>query len=197
MLQTKFGRLTVVGLAPRRPNTRHTFWECQCDCGQSVIVDSANVKNRHTQSCGCLRRYKSKTNNLKHGRTRTTEFNIWVSMRQRCRNKANTAFKDYGGRGITVDPKWDTFEQFFADMGARPSSKLSLDRIDNSGPYSPTNCRWTTQLTQTNNSRKNVIINFSGRSQTLAQWARELDIKPSTIRMRLSKKWSVQEALKK
>ena len=96
-----------------------------------------------------------------------------------------------------MDPKWDTFEQFFADMGARPSSKLSLDRIDNSGPYSPTNCRWTTQLTQTNNSRKNVIINFSGRSQTLAQWARELDIKPSTIRMRLSKKWSVQDALKK
>lgn len=139
MLNIKFGRLLVIKSAPIRPNTRHRFWTCQCDCGNEVIVDGSNLKNNHTRSCGCLCKDVSKYINFKRGRTHSTEFITWASMRQRCRNKNNRAYKDYGERGIKICEKWDTFEAFLSDMGLKPGPKFTLERLDNNGPYSSEN----------------------------------------------------------
>lgn len=82
------------------------------------------------------------------------EYNAWRNMRARCGNPRHPRFKDYGGRGITVDPRWDDFEVFLADVGRRPGPSLSLDRIDNDGPYAPGNVRWATAPQQMSNRRR-------------------------------------------
>ena len=74
-------------------------------------------------------------------------------MRQRCKNKNDPHYPDYGGRGITVCERWESFENFLADMGERPSDDLSIDRINNDGNYEPGNCRWTDRFTQARNRR--------------------------------------------
>ncbi len=99
----------------------------------------------------------------------------WSDMKQRCFNKNNPRYKDWGGRGITICKRWMKFENFLADMGERPKGK-SLDRIDNNGNYCKENCRWATRKEQQNNTRQNRIITYKGKTQNLTQWAKELKI---------------------
>jgi hypothetical protein len=112
----------------------------------------------------------------------STSYAIWKSMRTRCCNKNCAAYKHYGGRGIKICQRWmDSFENFLNDMGERPSMEHTLDRIDNNGDYCVENCRWATQLEQKNNTRKNAFLSFNGKTQTIAYWARELNLSPATI----------------
>jgi hypothetical protein len=114
----------------------------------------------------------------------------------RCENPNNRAFANYGGRGISVDPSWrHSFETFLADMGPRPTSKHSLDRIDVNGPYAPANCRWATMRDQQNNRRSNVHIVAFGETLTLAQWSERTGIGEGTIRNRLRVGWTPERAL--
>jgi len=131
-----------------------------------------------------------------HGMSGTPEYRAWATMRQRCNSLTHPEYRYYGGRGITVCESWDdSFEAFFCAMGRRPTSKHSLDRIDNFKGYSPTNCRWATRLEQANNTRFNRRIEYDGRSQTLAEWSRETGIPSHTIISRLDRgKWSVSRA---
>lgn len=113
-------------------------------------------------------------------------------MRWRVKDKSNSR---YGGRGITIDPRWESFENFLADMGERPEG-ASLDRIDNDGPYSANNCRWSTPEEQANNRRNTRHITFGDKTQTLARWARETGTPYSTLYNRIFRHgWSIEEAL--
>jgi hypothetical protein len=117
-------------------------------------------------------------------------------MKQRCYLTSSVAYKDYGARGITVCDRWkDSFENFYADMGPRPSNLYSLERGRNEEGYSPDNCHWATWDEQMNNTRRNRWIEVKGKRQTITQWARQLGIDPSTIRTRLKKGWTESEAV--
>jgi hypothetical protein len=130
-----------------------------------------------------------------HGMTKTREYKSWVAMLQRCTNPNDPSFANYGGRGITVCDRWRRFELFYEDMGPRPL-KQSMDRIDNSLGYFKENCRWAPDSVQATNKRTNRLLCYDGRSQTLAEWAREAGIEEDTLRRRIGKLgWTVERSL--
>jgi hypothetical protein len=157
----KFGRLTVVR---RDGSNKHkkAIWFCKCDCGNEKRVTTGNLKSGGVRSCGCLQ-IEIRT---RHSKSDTLEYYIWSQMIQRCENPKNKHYKDYGQRGISVCERWHNFKNFYADMGDKPSPKLSLDRIDVNGNYEPSNCKWSTPLEQTLNRRvnKNNSSGFAGVS---------------------------------
>lgn len=150
----RYGRLTVIAQSPSRG--KGVEWLCQCDCGNQTVVRSIAMVIGNTRSCGCLRVDAVVRRNLTHGMRHTPTYNSWASMIQRTCNPRHPSWKNYGGRGVTVCDRWlHSFEDFLADMGARPPG-LSIDRIDNDGNYEPGNCRWATRSQQNSNTRRQV-----------------------------------------
>jgi hypothetical protein len=149
----KFGRLLAI-------ERHHDKWLCRCDCGNETMVKVKQLKNGNTKSCGCLYRETRGVAQRTHGLTYAKEYGVWNSMRERCTRPRIKGFENYGGRGISVCERWyNSFENFYADMGPRPSSKHSLDRTDNDGNYEPDNCRWVLRKEQNRNKRhKNVKV---------------------------------------
>lgn len=131
-----------------------------------------------------------------HSNPPSPEYRSWLSMRERCNRKADTHYKNYGGRGITICKRWHSFANFLADMGERPDG-MTLDRIDNDGNYERKNCRWATQIEQSRNRRTNIFLELHGRSQILKDWSIELGISSQTIHQRLKRGWTVEDALTK
>lgn len=125
----------------------------------------------------------------------TPEFMAWRAMKFRCTNPHAVQWKNYGGRGITICDRWQTFANFLTDMGRRPGARYSLDRIDVNGNYEPSNCRWATTYQQAHNKRNSRMITFGAKTQTIAQWGYEIGLSPQAIRYRLKTGWSVEEAL--
>lgn len=196
-----FGRLTV--LEPDG-KTKHgsTIWKCRCSCNaeRTVNVVIGNLTSGSVQSCGCLRVESGRRVGQScrtHGMSKTRVYGIWTWMHERCRNPDHEAYEYYGGKGISVEPVWHTFEQFYADMGEPPSARHTLDRLDSDGNYGPGNCRWALPVQQMNNTSRNIFLDYDGRSQTIAEWARECDINVDTLRYRLRKGWSTARALNK
>lgn len=130
-----------------------SYWLCRCDCGETALVTAGRMRSGNTTSCGCHKRSVLGLSTTKHGKTGTRVHRIWKGMRNRCNNEATPRYKDYGGRGIRVCARWDSFENFYADMGDPPEG-LTLDREDNDGDYEPSNCRWATQAEQQANKRR-------------------------------------------
>lgn len=185
-----YGRLTVIS---RAANSKRglTRWVCSCGCGNKTTVNGGDLKLGKTKSCGCLNKDLNKT----HGMTGTHIYFVWRSMRNRCNSKSNPYYSCYGGRGIKVCERWNSLENFIADMG-EPEKGMTLDRIDNNGDYKPSNCRWATQAQQNRNYRRNINISFNGKTQCLTDWANEIGISAPALKYRLNN-WPLQEALTK
>jgi hypothetical protein len=195
-----YGRLTVTGEAARNRHG-HILWRCVCACGNSLEVEGCRLTSGRTRSCGCLRVDSKALTRLTHGESKrgkwSPEYRAWVNMKTRCFNPNNHAYHNYGARGITLDDRWLTFNNFLADMGRKPSPELTLERVDNAGNYAPGNCVWATYTDQCNNTRHNVFFEFAGHRLTLPQWARKLGVPLGTLRTRLNRGWSVERTLNK
>lgn len=126
--------------------------------------------------------------------SKTAIYKVWKTMRNRCQMPTRCAH-NYLERGITVCERWQSFHNFFVDMGPRPSPKHSIERIDNDGNYEPGNVRWATRAEQSRNRRNNVFLELNGRRQTQSEWARELGISQAALLMRLRHGWPVHKAL--
>lgn len=169
----RYGKLLVteyVGLLNHTAN-----WKCVCDCGNASVARGNNLTSGKTKSCGCTRIPRGKELGSK-------EYTAWCGLKSRCINAKNTAFKHYGGRGITVCNRWlESYEYFLEDMGRAPSPLHSIDRIDTNGNYEPSNCRWATWHEQAGNRNNNIIIEIEDRRMNLTEWCRELKLNRNSI----------------
>lgn len=179
----RFGRFTVleeVGMVDNHLNVK-----CRCDCGREWIGRLANLTNGHIKSCGCVNREKLTERNRKHGFSKTPLYEVWKGMHARCYNPKHKSFGRYGGRGVTVCPEWHEYQPFHNwCMANGYRAGLQLDRENNNGIYCPDNCRFVTRKQNTNNTRRNIYIEYCGDTHTLPEWSEILGMEYSLIRSR-------------
>lgn len=191
----RFGRLTVLWQTDDyiSPQGIHAAkWYCKCDCGNYCSVAGRELKNGDTKSCGCLKRGKNpKISEAKktHGMSKTRIYYIWRSMKTRCNNPNDTAYHNYGARGIRVCDKWNnSFEEFHSWAINNGYDKLyTLERIDVNDNYYPENCKWVTMKEQQNNRRNNATYTVNGETKTLSQWAECVGMSRSALWNRIHK----------
>ncbi len=179
----KFEKLTVISEQFRCDGRSYVL--CRCQCGKVRRFGTDHLKSGHTRSCRCA------TRAIRHGHasdtSRSPTYQSWAGMKQRCLNPKCREYKNYGGRGITICPRWiDSFEAFLTDMGEMPEGKTSIDRYPNcNGNYEPENCRWANAKEQNTNTRATILIEIDGQAKCLKDWCRETGIKYTTARHRI------------
>lgn len=189
LVGSTFGRWVVTSFSYRNKHGV-AHWVCVCVCGEKRIVRGSHLKSGASASCGCYKRERQVARLTTHGLSDTPEYQTWEGVLQRCRNTKHHKYSSYGGRGITVCDSWLKFENFYADMGERPSERHSLDRRDNNGPYCKDNCRWATRKEQQNNRRVNRLLTHNGETRTLSQWAEITGVAYDTLMHRTLHGWS-------
>ena len=198
----RFGRLVVLkhSCSKKRPNGngRETYWTCKCNCGSIVDVTSNHLKTGDTKSCGCLK-IEADNKRTIHGMKKTQFWLMWKNLRSRCNNKNNVGYKDYGGRGITYEPKWNDFMEFKKDMYFKYvyakkkyrkelcNDILSIERKDVNGNYCFDNCEFILRRKQASNRRTNkwfIAVSPEGKkykSNHQVNFAKEHNLNNSKI----------------
>ena len=207
----KINKLTVIEYAGKS-SSGQTYWHCLCECGNEKDIAGNNLIKGIVKSCGCewknmidsKRNVKYLPKNIKHGMYNTKIYRAWKHMKERCFNSKNKRYNHYGGRDITICDEWLDKENGFINFynwaienGYDEENKsLSIDRIDNDGPYAPWNCRWVNQYIQNNNKSDNTYITIDKYSYTISEWARILNLPPHVLIGRIyTLNWSYEDAI--
>ena len=181
----RFGRLVVL----KREGSAYPgvpMWLCLCDCGTEKPVAASSLRQGSTKSCGCFRVEMGEAN-ATHGMSESPEYEVWASIKKRCYDVSADSYQYYGGVGIYMCDRWiSSFENFIADMGLRPTEFHSIERCDVHDNYTPENCKWADPIEQANNKTTTVLIEHLGRSQSRAQWCRELNLNYETVGARIN-----------
>lgn len=191
MIGLKYGRYTVTGMAPSQRGMK--MFQCRCDCGAERVVYAKNLKSGNSSSCGCLHSERTVKRNLIHGKAKSSTWNAWIGMRERCSPHSKNA-RWYSKRGIKVCAHWQKFENFLGDVGERPEG-AQLDRINNDRGYEPGNCRWATPTQNSRNRSNNTVLTYMGKSMCVAAWAERLNLPRYVISNRLRYGWPVARVL--
>lgn len=198
-----YGRLTIVSeiTSCRQPCGKlKRRIACNCECGNTTIVELGSLRNGHVQSCGCLQREvvaRIGAASTTHGLSTSPTYRIWNAMKQRCANPNDSYYHLYGAIGVVVCERWqNSFQAFVDDMGERPSTNHSIDRYpDRNGPYSPDNCRWATARQQQRNRRNNIVLTIGDESKCVAEWAEHVGVRVGMIWDRLRSGWCPEDAV--
>ncbi len=175
-------------------------WHCRCDCGKEAVVLQRTLLNGTSRSCGCLSvetfLAKNMARNRTHGESKTTpEYRAWCHMRNRCNNPKSKDYQNYGGRGIAVCVRWESYENFLADMGRRPSSRHSIERNHVNGDYEPGNCCWATDKQQQNNKRDNLYVMLRSERLTLRELCDRFCVEYKLVWGRMKAGWILVDAM--
>ncbi len=177
----RFSRLLVTRRV-KVDGARNAMWEAICDCGNLTVGAAANF-GKTKFSCGCLRMeactevLRGNTYQRTHNMCSSVEHATWTKMKQRCHNPNNPKYPIYGARGIVVCDRWrDSFENFYADMGPRPSKRHSIERQNNEGNYEPSNCVWALPIAQGRNTRQNHNVTMDGKTLCITAWCEHLKV---------------------
>ena len=193
---TIYGFITLVSDVP---STKVRKVLGSCECGYVGSFSLEKLKSGHTKSCGCKKAFFCAEANVRHFHAHrgkiTGTYRSWQEMKNRCLNKKYKRFHVWGGRGISLDPRWHSFDLFLADMGEKGKG-LSLDRIDNEGNYTKGNCRWATPTEQARNSRRNINITIDGKTECLMFWVQKYNLHYGTVISRIRRGADPIEALK-
>lgn len=191
------GAMTLLSFFNNR-NGIASVWECQCVCGKILFVPEHAMQNpTRLKGCGCTKRAITSAIHTKHGMTARPEYGIWKGIKARCTIKSARGYDGYGGRGIVVCERWfGSFQNFFDDMGPRPSKKHTIERKDNDGPYSPENCEWVTIETQSRNTRRTRLFTHDGVTLCAKDWSKRIGIKYVTFIARLKSGVSIEEIVR-
>lgn len=191
----KYNKLTVIETfrKPRNNGGTRLMAKCLCDCGTERIVQVDNLKNNHTQSCGC---HKKKIH-TKHGLAYHPLYKVWEGIVNRCYAPNAEVYKFYGARGIGMCQTWRSDPKSFIEWAISQGWKegLSVDRTNNNGNYDPENCQITTQQKQMRNTRRNVYVTMDGETKCISEWSAQYGIDRYKLRYRLKKGMSLKEAL--
>ena len=193
----RYGRLVAIN--PIRKNNG-IYWVCKCDCGNTTEVLPQHLNRGLIRSCGCLRKDVSSKKNKKHGMSKTRIYKEWKGIKERCLNKNNHAYKNYGGRGITICDEWlgENGFEYFCDWAMQNGyqDNLTIERKDVNGNYCPENCCWIPLGEQALNTRNNVYLEYNGESKPISQWAKEYGINYQVFHNRVRNLgWSMERAL--
>lgn len=188
----KYNKLTVIERAENTKNGQ-SRWKCICECGNTTIVASSNLKNGEVKSCGCLRHLQKDT----HHESKTKLYRMWKSMIYRCHNPKNQAYEYYGARGIKVCEEWHDFLKFKEwVLKTKPSQDLTIERVDVNKDYSPENCIWIPISEQANNRRSCVYFEYNGEKHNLMEWCKILNLNYKNVHNRIYKlNWSFEKAI--
>lgn len=199
----RFDRLVVEGIAFRKNN--RIYWRCKCDCGNFVNVLAYNLIKKQTHSCGCYNKDKTKERMTKHGLSRHPLFTIWKAIKRRCCDTKCLSYKNYGGRGIIVCDEWRNsyinFYNWAISTGYKNEklksgkNKWTIDRMNNDGNYEPSNCRWTTDLVQSQNTRIVRKFNVFGEVLTIEEMCKKYNINKYCLRTRIARNWDIEKAV--
>lgn len=182
----RFGKWVAISLHPVRKNKR-TLWLCRCDCGTEKAVLTCHLVSGRSKACLSCKPKGEASPRFKHGSTKHPLYYSWRNMLDRCRNPNNEDWHLYGGKGVTVCAAWaKDFLKFVEDMGPKPTSPHSIDRIDSNGNYEPQNCRWATAKQQARNMSRNRHVEHRGDTVTLAEACERTGVNYGAARWRLN-----------